>query len=131
MIFVDTSALFALVDDDDDAHRAAMGYLDTPGSPGRHLTHSYVLCECMALAQRRLGIGAVRALDRLVEAVEVVWVDQSLHQVGMSAVLAGPHRGPSLVDQVSFEVMRRRGIDTAFAFDADFTAAGFTTVPSD
>jgi len=31
----------------------------------------------------------------------------------------------SLVDSVSFEVMRHEGIDQAFAFDADFEAQGF------
>jgi predicted nucleic acid-binding protein len=30
---------------------------------------------------------------------------------------------------VSFEVMRREGLDAAFAFDADFAAAGFQTIP--
>ncbi len=31
----------------------------------------------------------------------------------------------SLVDAVSFEVMRRYDIDTAFAFDNDYVAEGF------
>ena len=31
----------------------------------------------------------------------------------------------SFVDQVSFAVMRRRGITEALALDADFVAAGF------
>jgi predicted nucleic acid-binding protein len=33
------------------------------------------------------------------------------------------------VDRVSFELMRRRHIDGAFAFDPDFTDHGFTTIP--
>lgn len=33
------------------------------------------------------------------------------------------------VDLVSFEVMRRLGIDEAFAFDDDFAAAGFRVLP--
>ena len=35
----------------------------------------------------------------------------------------------SLVDHVSFHVMRMLGITRAFAFDADFAAAGFSTLP--
>jgi predicted nucleic acid-binding protein len=35
----------------------------------------------------------------------------------------------SLVDRVSFELMRREGIERALAFDDDFTEAGFETVP--
>ncbi|HYT77414.1 MAG TPA: hypothetical protein VEL79_21840 [Vicinamibacterales bacterium] len=38
----------------------------------------------------------------------------------------GPgRRRLSLVDHVSFLVMRRRKVSTAFAFDPDFTSAGF------
>jgi hypothetical protein len=52
------------------------------------------------------------------------WVDEPLHRAALAA-----HRGTgasvSLVDNVSFEVMRREGIDQAFAFDADFEAQGF------
>jgi predicted nucleic acid-binding protein len=35
----------------------------------------------------------------------------------------------SLVDAVSFAVMRERGIAEAFAFDRHFLIAGFTLVP--
>jgi predicted nucleic acid-binding protein len=34
----------------------------------------------------------------------------------------------SLVDAVSFEVMRRHRIDDALAFEGDFTRAGFVEV---
>jgi predicted nucleic acid-binding protein len=44
-------------------------------------------------------------------------------------MLAAARRKVSLVDWVSFEVMRRTGIDVAFAFDDDFRAQGFRTVP--
>jgi predicted nucleic acid-binding protein len=35
----------------------------------------------------------------------------------------------TLVDLVSFEVMRRLQIETAFAFDRDFARHGFALVP--
>jgi predicted nucleic acid-binding protein len=35
----------------------------------------------------------------------------------------------SLVDWTSFELMRRQGIERAFALDADFDRQGFATVP--
>jgi predicted nucleic acid-binding protein len=46
----------------------------------------------------------------------------------VSSFLSG-NRKLSLVDRVSIEVMPGRGLDTAFAFDSDFRAAGFRTVP--
>lgn len=79
---------------------------------------------------RKLGQAAVRALlEDLVPVLEVAWVDEELHRAGTSAFLAAVRRRVSLVDWVSFEVMRRRGLEQAFAFDEDFAAQGFRTVP--
>jgi len=49
--------------------------------------------------------------------------------VGVTALLAAGHRQLSLVDCVSFEVMRREGIRRVFAFDAHFADHGFDTIP--
>lgn len=95
----------------------------------RLVTHSYVLVETTALAQRRLGLGAVRALrDALFPLLGVVWVDRDLHAGALTATLAARRRDVSLVDHVSFEIMRRRALTRAFAFDAHFAGEGFETV---
>lgn len=128
-IFVDTSALYALLDRDDGNHRAAAGQFDAIAS-ARLLTHNYVVVETTALVQRRLEPAATRALlAELLPAVEVIWVDEPTHQAATSALLAALRRRVSLVDWVSFEVMRRIGIKTAFAFDRDFAAQGFEAIP--
>lgn len=44
----------------------------------------------------------------------------------MSALLGAGRGDVSLVDWTSFELMRERGTDAAFAFDDDFPAQGFT-----
>jgi predicted nucleic acid-binding protein len=89
-----------------------------------------VVVESASLVQRRLGIDAARdLLGRLLAAIEVLWVDPDLHEAGIAALLAARRRDVSLVDWVSFELMRRRGIETAFAFDRDFALQGFTTIP--
>jgi predicted nucleic acid-binding protein len=94
------------------------------------LTQSYVLVELVALAHRRLGAPAVRLLnDDVLPIVTVVWVDERLHNLGMTALLAAGHRDVSLVDWVSFEVMRQRGVQQALAFDSHFREQGFTLVP--
>lgn len=82
--------------------------------------------EAFALVQRRLGLEAVRALHQdLLPPVEVIWVDEALHQAAVEALLASGSRSVSLVDRVSSTLMRRRGIRTAFAFDEDFPQEGF------
>lgn len=93
------------------------------------VTHNYVVIETSALVGRRLGPAAQRALhDDLLPLLAMHWVDQDLHVSAVTALLAGRGRA-SLVDWVSFELMRRRGIDTAFAFDRDFRLRGFRVIP--
>ena len=52
-----------------------------------------------------------------------------LHERAVAALLTAGDRDLSLVDCVSFEVMRRSGLDTAFAFDEGFTKQGFRVTP--
>ncbi len=89
------------------------------------LTHSYVLVETTALVQRRAGLEVVATLrDALMPALTVTWVDADLHRAALEATLAGSRR-VSLVDHTSFEVMRRRNLRRAFAFDDHFAWEGF------
>jgi predicted nucleic acid-binding protein len=90
------------------------------------VTHNYVVVECAALSERRLGRSATLALfDDLLAPVEIVWIDEPIHRAAAAAFLQGGAGGPSLVDCASFEVMRLRRITTAFAFDRHFVDAGF------
>ena len=130
-VFVDTSAIYAVLDADDINHEAAsrawhelLGRLEADEMEA--VTHGSVIVEIVALAQRRLGMGAIRVvLDDLIPLFSTVWVDQALHDRATAAMLAAGLRDVSLVDWTSFEVMRRRGIEQAFAFDDDFQKRGF------
>jgi hypothetical protein len=124
-VFVDTSALLALLDEDDAHHREAAAALRHLLSSAELVTHNYVQVELLALARRRLGPGAVVTLtDDVLPALTTIWIDEALHRAALAAHRAGS-KAVSLVDHVSFEVMRREGIQQAFAFDADFEAQGF------
>ncbi len=130
MVFIDTSALYALLDRDDDNHGAAAAAFPAILDEGSLRTTNYVTVEAAALAQRRLGGQATRALlTDLLAPVEHVYVDEDLHRAGATALLAASRRRVSLVDWISFEHMRRAGIKRAFAFDRDFNDQGFATVP--
>lgn len=128
--FVDTSALYALLDEDDRNHQAAAGWLATAEVADVLVSHSYVVVETAALVQRRLGAAAVRTLfDALIPAMSIVHVDEALHGRAVAAFLAGLRRQVSFVDWLSFQLMRDAELDRAFAFDNDFAREGFATVP--
>lgn len=129
-VFVDTSALLAVLDADEERHGAAsthwQGLLEADEPL---LTTSYIVVETFAVVQRRLGLDAVRSLaSDLLPLVEIEWVGAEAHAAAVAALLVANRRGLSLVDCVSFETMRRRGLTRAFAFDEHFDEQGFEGV---
>ena len=127
-VFVDTSALYALLDEDDVNHvGAARAFAGLAGS--ELTTHAYVLVETLALVSRRLGREAVvRLLDGLLSVVDIVPVDANLHNDALAAYREAGSGQVSFVDRTSFAFMRANRIAGAFAFDADFELAGFEPV---
>lgn len=129
-VFLDTSALHALLDRDDAHHReAARTFQGLLEARWPLTTHAYVVVESVALVQRRLGVEAVRALaHHLLGVVEVAPVDEALHQAALTALLASGRREVSLVDWTSFLFMRERRLEKAFAYDEHFWEQGFVPV---
>jgi predicted nucleic acid-binding protein len=128
VIFVDTSAWYALTDSRDPNHgRAQQLFARLLEEQTPLLTHNYVVVESMSLIQNRLGLAAARVLADEMRAFTIVWIDEEIHQEA-SLRWANGRLTLSFVDSVSFVVMRRHEITTAFAFDSDFVAAGFNVV---
>jgi predicted nucleic acid-binding protein len=126
MIFLDTSAIYALADQADPQHEQAKVRMQVALERGEEiLTHNYVLVEAMALLQSRLGLEAALGLARDSRAFDIEWVDEATHGEAIRRLARVGKRRVSLVDQVSFLVMRRRGVRFAFAFDPDFEVEGF------
>lgn len=127
-VFVDTSALYALLDEDDGNHeRAVSAWVDLLDRD-RPVTHAYVVVETSALVQRRLGMQAAAQLHRaLLPATRVFPVGAEIHARAVERWLTAGRRALSLVDVTSFVVMESLGITRAFAYDQDFRAAGFDT----
>jgi uncharacterized protein len=129
-LLVDTSALYALLDHDDPNHQSARAFWSSLRDDQLPVTHNYVLLETCALVHRRLGVEALQALvDEVLQPISTLFVDEELHRTAIATVLAARRREVSLVDRVSFEVMRRLGLSTAFAFDAHFDEFGFRALP--
>ena len=132
MIFLDTSLIYALADRHDEFHGVARHRFDLALRSRRPLvTHSYVLVETMALLQRRLSLQAALEFSRDAAVLEIEWVGANLHREALAALSDGATTSfvdgatTSFVDQVSFAVMRHRGITEALTLEPDFVAAGF------
>lgn len=132
-ILVDTSAFLAVLDQDDANHPAAKArWIEMLNRGDELISHNYILVETSAVALRKLGLEAIRVLEHdVVPVLRLVWVTRELHEAAAGAHLVAGRRTLSLVDCVSFEVMRRTGVQTAFAFDRHFREYGYETVPSE
>ena len=130
--FIDTSALYAVLDANDANHKSAkLEWYRSLDENTRFFCHNYILVETIALLQSRIGLKAVRTLHQdVLSVIETLWITEEIHDAGMSALLAAPRRKVSLVDCMSFEVMRRYGIRSAFAFDPHFSEQDFLLIPS-
>lgn len=130
-VLVDTSALFAVLDADDQNHERARETWTTLVTQGTTLICTDdVLVETFALVQHRLGMEAVRVLQEdVVPLLRLEWVGERAHHAGVAAMLTAARRQLSLVDCVSFYTMRRLGIKAAFTFDQHFAEQGFECTP--
>lgn len=128
--FIDSSALYAFVDAGDRYHeRAVAAWADVRDRGDVLTTTNYVLLETGAIVQSRLGTGAVHTLhEDVAPAVAVHWVSPAEHDDAFREVAVSQRKAVSIVDRVSFLVMRRTGISRAFTFDPHFADEGFELV---
>jgi len=130
-VFVDTSALLAVLDAHEQNHLAAKAQWVALISRDEELVcTNYILVETFALTQNRLGMDAVRTLqEAVVPLLRIEWIGMHSHAHSVAALLTADRRQLSLVDCASFEAMRRLGIMTAFTFDRHFAEQGFQIMP--
>lgn len=128
--FVDTSALIALVNSNDEFHQQAKGQWKILIEDKDSLfSNNYVILESISLIQRCFGMDWIHALQTdVLSLIEIAWVDENQHQAAVHNFLKANRRQLSLVDCSSFETMRRLGIEKAFAFDEHFRAQGFEVI---
>ncbi|MDI7260139.1 MAG: PIN domain-containing protein [Thermodesulfobacteriota bacterium] len=127
MIFLDTSAIYALADKADPNHKTAYGKFENALKSGEiFLLHNYILLESAALLQAMLGGHSAILFLKEAKSFEVEWVDMELHEEAVKKLEEIGKKGISLVDCASFVVMRRKGVQKVFAFDPDFSDQGFT-----
>jgi predicted nucleic acid-binding protein len=121
-IYVDTSAFYSLADRGDRHHDEAVDVYREHAGRDRFLTSELVLAESWLLLQGRLGQPA--ALDWLAGIqtgiVQVIPTQDSDLEAAYYIARRYWDEGMSLVDCVSFTLMERLKIETAFAFGRAF-----------
>jgi uncharacterized protein len=129
-VFLDTVGLIALWDAADQWHANAEPIFLNLVKTGRTLlTTTLILYECGNAAARRpyrTTVDDLRAslaakdwlIDPTAADLDAAWMDYRT----AGAAAAG------IVDQVSFQVMRRLGLTEAFTNDGHFQAAGLTVL---
>ncbi len=129
MVFVDTSAFYALFDRNDGHHAdARASFLRLKERLCTLATSSYVRLETWALLQRRLGLEAANVFRRdFLPLCTCLEITETLFENAASALLAANRRDLSIVDMTSFLLLRDHGISRVFAYDEHFAEQGFTT----
>ena len=127
MIFVDTSFWVALRNRRDRRHQDA-GELVRHYAERVLVTSNQVRGETWTYLRRRAGhAAAVAFLDALESSprIQIVSVEESHENTALRWLRQHDEREYSFVDATSFALMRAQRLSDAFAFDGDFTAAGF------
>lgn len=122
-IFVDSSAIVALVDRDDSAHAAAVAaYGDLITQGYKLFTTNYVIAEAFDLLSTGVGPDVARRFLRDCK-LAIYHADEQDERRAKRVVLrqTGPN-GLTLTDAVSFVVMERLAVADAFAVDPGFLA---------
>jgi predicted nucleic acid-binding protein len=104
VIFIDTSAFYAIVSKSDQNHSKAIGILKgLIQAEERLITTNYVLLESTTLIQRRLGLKALKSFVATIEkSMEIFWIGETEHKLAYQYLLSKGDRDLSLVDCASF-----------------------------
>lgn len=136
MIFVDTSAFLAIVNEKDSNHIAAKRFLEgiKNGSVRvkKIITSDYIIDE--TLTRIRYAVGHREAVEwgkdiLASKVVEKIEVGKELFELAWKLFERYEDKKLSFTDCTSFALMKKRGIEKAFSFDGDFETMGFARMP--
>ena len=134
MIFVDTSAWYALEVEDDINYEKARKFLSeiALGKHGVAVTTDYVLDETLTLLRSKKGLPVAQTfIDKIrkSKSIRIFWVSESIFEKALSILKKTSDFPWSFTDCTSFALMRDLSITGAFTFDNHFMQAGFQKLP--
>ncbi|BAD85445.1 predicted nucleic acid-binding protein, containing PIN domain [Thermococcus kodakarensis KOD1] len=134
VIYLDTSALIALFNRNDKNHERAVSYLREALESGNlFLLSRPVLMEYLNGLSKRYGKEIAKENYDALTSSSFVYIENETEADWRKAweffFKYRDQRGIDLFDSLSFAIMERLGLKTAFTFDSDFEVHGFRTVP--
>ena len=134
MIFVDTSAWYAIEVEDDVNHETACKFLSNiaSGKYGVSITTDYVLDEALTLLRSRRDLAsATTFIDKIrkSKSVRIFWIDEGLFEKALIIFQKSDHKSWSFTECTSFALMRELSVSDAFTFDKHFREPGLLAFP--
>jgi len=130
-VYVDTSFLYALVDEGDPGHARVRDTYEA--YDGEFLLSTYVLAEVISLVTKRFSKArAIAGGTWIRESRRAAVIQPSAGELeaAWTLFLQRPDSSFDLVDAISFVVMEREALDTVLTLDHHFVQMGFTVLPA-
>jgi predicted nucleic acid-binding protein len=133
IIFVDTSAHYALINESDKNHKIARDFLDFAEKNNfRFITSNFILAETHALILKKSMLGYNFAKNFLIEARKSNKMPERIkaedEERAYQIIINYKDKDFTYTDATSFALMERLGIMKAFTFDQHFAQYGFEIV---
>ena len=132
-VFIDTSALYSLLDRNEASHAAVKRSISRIlGRGSRLVLTDYIVTEAVNLANARHGhLLGRRILDlvTLSEGIMFEWVGALRFDAAKALFQNRPDQGYSLTDCTSFVLMNELALREALTLDSQFAHEGFVIAP--
>lgn len=128
-VFIDTSALYALINRKDKDHEKIQKFL--ADYKGRLFFTNYIFDEIITLVMGRLGHEmAVKIGNTLQVSPQIIkiWITPSDDKLAWELFVSRKDKSYSFTDCTSFIVMKRLKITKCLTFDSHFNQEGFEDV---
>ena len=123
-VFIDTGAFIALIDADDENHKAATSFYKVSAEKGsRFVTTNFVVCETMNYLQARISHKVAVAFRENLKKSGLIKIMSITPHVEDTAFAIFKHYSDkdfSFTDCTSFSIMKSLKLTRAFAFDRHF-----------
>lgn len=129
-IFLDSSAIYALTDKDDEAGPSVESFLKERRTPP--VMTNLIFAESMSLITKRLGKRAGERTGEILlssQFVRLVYLDEKIHRDAWTFYKKYRDKDFDFIDATSFVFCQKRGIKEALTLDRHFSQMGFKIYP--